>query len=98
LCGGYRDFIDPRDPACNAPLQSAPLHGKQHSRGEILRGRCHGENLFIRWVARATRANGRPIEHSGVDRIRVVDGKVVENRIFFDRAAFERRLGKSLKL
>jgi hypothetical protein len=28
----------------------------------------------------------------------MVDGNVVENRIFFDRAAFEGRLGKSLKL
>jgi hypothetical protein len=57
-----------------------------------------GENLFIRWVAHATGAEGRRIEHSGVDRIKVVDGKVVENRIFFDRAQFERKLGKSLDL
>jgi ketosteroid isomerase-like protein len=57
-----------------------------------------GENLFIRWVADATGADGRQIEHTGVDRIRVVDGKVVENRIFFDRAQFERKLGKSLDL
>ena len=55
-----------------------------------------GENLFIRWVAHATDAAGREIEHTGVDRIRVVDGEVVENRIFFDRAAFERKLGRSL--
>jgi ketosteroid isomerase-like protein len=57
-----------------------------------------GENLFIRWIAHATGADGRQVEHSGVDRIRVVDGKVVENRIFFDRAQFERKLGKSLDL
>jgi ketosteroid isomerase-like protein len=57
-----------------------------------------GENLFIRWVAHATAADGRQIEHTGVDRIRVVDGKVVENRIIFDRAQFERKLGKSLDL
>jgi ketosteroid isomerase-like protein len=57
-----------------------------------------GENLFIRWVARATGADGKPIEHTGVDRIKVRDGKVVENRIFFDRAQFERKLGKSLDL
>jgi ketosteroid isomerase-like protein len=56
-----------------------------------------GEHLFIRWVAHATGANG-PIEHTGVDRIKVVDGKVVENRIFFDRAAFERKLGVPLDL
>jgi ketosteroid isomerase-like protein len=57
-----------------------------------------GENLFIRWVAHATGAEGKPIEHTGVDRIRVVNGKVVENRIFFDRAQFERKLGTSLDL
>jgi predicted SnoaL-like aldol condensation-catalyzing enzyme len=57
----------------------------------------NGEHLFIRWVAHATGPSG-PIEHSGVDRIRVVDGKVVENRIFFDRAEFERKLGVSLDL
>jgi ketosteroid isomerase-like protein len=58
----------------------------------------NGEHLFIRWVAHATGADGKPIEHTGVDRIRIVDGKVVENRIFFDRAEFERKLGKSLDL
>jgi ketosteroid isomerase-like protein len=57
----------------------------------------NGEHLFIRWVAHASGVNG-PIEHTGVDRIKVVDGKVVENRIFFDRAAFERKLGVSLAL
>jgi ketosteroid isomerase-like protein len=58
----------------------------------------NGENLFIRWVAHATGADGRPIEHTGVDRIKVRGGKVIENRIFFDRAEFERKLGKSLDL
>ena len=57
----------------------------------------NGEHLFIRWVAHATGADGR-IEHTGVDRIKVVDGKVVENRIFFDRAEFERKLGISLNV
>jgi ketosteroid isomerase-like protein len=57
-----------------------------------------GENLFIRWVAHAAGAGGKQIEQSGVDRIKVRDGKVVENRIFFDRAQFERKLGKSLDL
>ena len=58
----------------------------------------NGEHIFIRWVAHATSADGERIEQTGVDRIRVVDGKVVENRIFFDRAQFERKLGKSLDL
>jgi ketosteroid isomerase-like protein len=58
----------------------------------------NGEHLFIRWVARASGADGRPIEHTGVDRIKVRNGKVVENRIFFDRPEFERKLGRSLDL
>jgi ketosteroid isomerase-like protein len=58
----------------------------------------NGEHLFIRWIAHASSGDGRPIEHTGVDRIRVVGGKVVENRIFFDRAEFERKLGKPLDL
>ena len=57
-----------------------------------------GEDLFIRWVAHATGADGKPIEQTGVDRIKVRDGRVVENRIFFDRAQFERKLGRSLEL
>jgi SnoaL-like polyketide cyclase len=64
---------------------------------QVMESADSGEYLFIRWVAHATGANGR-IEHPGVDRIRIVDGKVVENRIFFDRADFERKLGISLDL
>jgi ketosteroid isomerase-like protein len=56
----------------------------------------NGEHLFIRWIAHGTGANG-PFEMTGVDRIKVRDGKVVENRIFFDRAQFERKLGISLQ-
>ena len=58
----------------------------------------NGEHIFIRWVAHATNVNGQRIEQTGVDRIKVEDGKVVENRIFFDRAQFERKLGKALDL
>jgi ketosteroid isomerase-like protein len=57
-----------------------------------------GEHIFIRWVAHATSADGERIEQEGVDRIKVQDGKVVENRIFFDRGQFERKLGKPLDL
>jgi ketosteroid isomerase-like protein len=64
---------------------------------QVMESADSGEYLFIRWVAHATGVNGK-IEHPGVDRIRVVDGKVVENRIFFDRAQFERKLGVSLDL
>jgi transcriptional regulator with XRE-family HTH domain len=48
--------------------------------------------------SRATGADGKPIEQTGVDRIKVRDGKVVENRIFFDRREVERKLGRSLAL
>ncbi|MQA73556.1 MAG: nuclear transport factor 2 family protein [Solirubrobacterales bacterium] len=58
----------------------------------------NGEDLFIRWIAHATGAGGNRVEHTGVDRIKVRDGKVVENRIFFDRSEFERKLGRSLSL
>jgi len=58
----------------------------------------NGEHIFIRWVAHATNTDGERIEQTGVDRIKVEDGKVVENRIFFDRAQFERKLGRSLDL
>ena len=57
----------------------------------------NGDYIFIRWVAHATGIDG-PIEQTGVDRIKVENGKVVENRIFFDRAQFERKLGRSLDL
>jgi SnoaL-like polyketide cyclase len=64
---------------------------------QVMESADNGEYLFIRWVAHATGASGR-IEHPGVDRVKVVGGKVVENRIFFDRAQFERKLGVSLDL
>ena len=94
------------------PGEDEPLRGREAYVGalaELLRlvpdltltvaeSADNGENLFIRWVASATDADGRVIEHTGVDRIRVVDGKVVENRIFFDREQFERKLGRSLAL
>jgi len=65
---------------------------------QVVESADNGEHLFIRWVAHASSVDGNRIEHSGVDRIKVVDGKVVENRIFFDRAQFERKLGRSLDL
>jgi SnoaL-like polyketide cyclase len=44
--------------------------------------------LFIRWVARGTGPDG-PLEFSGVDRIRLRDGLVKENRIYYDPALLE---------
>lgn len=64
----------------------------------MIESASEGEGLFIHWVARATDVDGQPIEHTGVDRITVREGMVVENRIFFDRASFERKLGRSLAL
>src|SRR3954452_24089362 len=64
---------------------------------KVVESADNGEYLFIRWVAHATGTKGR-IEQTGVDRIKVVGGKVVENRIFFDRAQFERKLRVSLDL
>jgi ketosteroid isomerase-like protein len=58
----------------------------------------NGEHIFVRWVAHATNVEGKRIEQTGVDRIKVENGKVVENRIFFDRAQFESKLGVSLDL
>jgi hypothetical protein len=48
---------------------------------------------FIRWIARATGANGR-IEFSGMDRIRVQDGLVKENIVVFDTAQFNALIGR----
>ena len=39
--------------------------------------------VFIRWIARGT-WDGVPVELTGVDRVKVRDGLVVENRIFCD--------------
>ncbi len=49
----------------------------------------NGDLTFIRWIARATGANG-PIEFSGIDRLRVRNGLIAENRIVFDNALFQR--------
>lgn len=64
----------------------------------VVESATHGESLFILWTAHATGAGGRAIEQTGVDRIKVRDGQVIENRIFFDRGQFERKLGTSLAL
>src|SRR5262249_22335801 len=63
---------------------------------EVAESAQDGEYLFIRWIAHATGENG-PVEHGGVDRIKVRDGKVVENRIYFDRQTLEQELGQALE-
>lgn len=51
-----------------------------------------GDFTFIRWTMSATGEYG-PFELTGVDRVRVRDGRVAENMIIFDTAAFEARAG-----
>ena len=48
----------------------------------------NGDSTFIRWIARGTGAAG-PFEFSGIDRIKVSDGLVIENVVVFDTALFE---------
>jgi ketosteroid isomerase-like protein len=43
----------------------------------------NGDCIFIRWIAHGT-WHGEPLAFTGVDRIRVRDGLVAENRIFCD--------------
>jgi ketosteroid isomerase-like protein len=52
----------------------------------------NGPHTFIRWIMHATGASG-PFEMTGIDRIRVRDGKVNENYVVFDTTTFEKRAG-----
>ena len=52
----------------------------------------HGDMVFIRWIMRATGRNG-PFELSGIDRIRMRDGRVAENVIRFDTGHLRRLAG-----
>jgi hypothetical protein len=55
----------------------------------------NGEHIFVRWIMRATGRHGA-FEMGGVDRIKVRDGLVAENRIFFDTKRFEQLSGYEL--
>lgn len=59
---------------------------------EVAEHASNGEFLFVRWIAHGTGAAG-PFELSGMDRIRVRDGRVTENIIRYDTAAFEAAVG-----
>lgn len=50
---------------------------------EVAEHAINGDDVFIRWIARGT-ADGQALEFSGVDRVRVRDGLVAENRIYCD--------------
>jgi hypothetical protein len=60
---------------------------------EVAEHASNGEFVFIRWIARGTGANG-PVEVSGIDRIRLREGRVAENIIRFDTAQFHALVGK----
>jgi hypothetical protein len=50
---------------------------------------ANGAYVFIRWSGRGTGPDG-PFEATGVDRIRIRDGHVAENRIISDHPIFAR--------
>ena len=59
---------------------------------EVAEHATNGEFTFVRWVMRATGANG-PFELSGIDRIRLRDRLVCENVVRLDRGELEQRSG-----
>jgi len=63
---------------------------------EVAEHATNGEVLFIRWIARGT-GSGGPFEFTGVDRIRLRDGLVKENRIFYDPTLLEQALSGALR-
>ena len=62
---------------------------------EVAEHAVNGEYTFIRWILSATGAHGR-FDLSGMDRVHVRDGQIVENVIRFDTAQFEARAGHPL--
>jgi len=85
------------------------LHGIQEYRGrlinlgrlildirlEVIEYAVNGDLAFIRWRSHGTSCNGR-FELFGVDRLRVDGGRIVENIVHFDTAAFETLVGAPL--
>jgi hypothetical protein len=53
-----------------------------------------GDVIFIRWIAHGTGLD-QPSGFSGVDRILLENGKVRENRIYFDPARFHSLLANA---
>jgi ketosteroid isomerase-like protein len=77
--------------ACiTALLEAVPdvrLEVTEHAQG--------GDFVFIRWIMRASGEHG-PFELTGVDRVRLRDGRVAENVIVCDTAVFKARSGRSM--
>lgn len=65
-------------------LPDMRLHVAEHA--------TQGDMVFVRWIMRATGKSG-PFELSGIDRIRMRDGRVAENIIRFDSAHLQRLAG-----
>ena len=61
---------------------------------EMAEHASNGDVIFIRWIAHGTGAKG-PMQMSGIDRIRLRNGKVAENFICFDTARFQALVGKA---
>ena len=59
---------------------------------EVADHATNGNLIFIRWIARGIGADG-PFELTGMDRIRIEDGRVKENIIRYDTAALEAAVG-----
>jgi hypothetical protein len=84
------------------PRQPVPVHGRDDYCQYILdlltmvpdlrlkleEHATSGEFTFVRWTGRGTGPDG-PFAANGIDRIRVRDGKVIENRVVSDAAIFE---------
>ncbi|MGH8517102.1 MAG: nuclear transport factor 2 family protein [Panacagrimonas sp.] len=52
----------------------------------------NGDTVFVRWIMRATGRKG-PFQFTGIDRIRLHDGRVAENVIRFDSEHLKRLAG-----
>ena len=61
---------------------------------EVAEHASNGDFVFIRWIAQGSGAAG-PFEFSGIDRIRLRDGKVAENIIRFARGQSRTLIGRT---
>jgi len=62
---------------------------------EVIEHATNGDLLFIHWRAHGTGAAGA-FAMSGIDRIRLRDGRVAENVIVFDTQRFQDLIGRRL--
>jgi hypothetical protein len=90
-------------PGCDAPVRGARKYWKVIAdllalcpdfTLRVLAHATNGEFTFVHWEARATGVAG-PFTCTGVDRVRVRDGIVLENRIFCDHPMFRALVTKA---